>query len=97
MNFGPGLAQDAYDDENGLLRAIGRAAQSEREGYSRGVSQAGAQIPPRSESGRQSRGRKIQADPGSLRRALRFEKAADVRPVRLLQREFAAGRLSRRA
>src|SRR5258708_1763268 len=78
--------KDANDDETGLLRTAGSAAEGERQRYPRSLSQAGAEISSRFESGRQVRGRKIQATTGSLRRPLRFQEAADVRPVRLLQR-----------
>src|SRR2546428_13316300 len=86
----------AYDSKTRLLRTVGSAAKSERQGYSLGISQAGPEISPGSESWRQVRGRKIQATTGSLRRPLRFQKATDVRPVRLLQRKPSAGRTRRR-
>src|SRR5213075_3203336 len=95
--FAPDRRKHGDDNQTRLLRTSGSATQGQREGYPHGVSQAGAQIPPRPESGRQGCGRKIQTNPGSLRRALRLEEAADVRPVRLLQRESAAGGLSKRA
>src|SRR5260370_41551670 len=78
---------NAYDNETGLLRTAGGGAEGGRQGYSCGVSQAGAEISPGSESGRQIRGRKIQKAAGSLRRPLRFEKTAGVRPARRLQRQ----------
>src|SRR5260370_12312693 len=82
---------NAYDNETGLLRTAGGGAEGERQGYSCGVSQAGAEISPGFESGRQIRGRKIQTAAGSLRRPVRFEKAAGIRPVRLLQRQHSSG------
>src|SRR6266403_581955 len=82
----------ANDSQTRLLRTAGGAAEGGREGYPRGVSQAGAEVSPGSESGRQVRGGKIQATAGSLRRPLRFQEAANVRPVRLLQRQPSTGR-----
>src|SRR5258708_17728113 len=83
---------NAYNSKTGLLRTSGSAAEGGRQGYPCGVSQAGAKVSPRFESGRQVLGRKIQATAGSLRRPLRFQEAADVRPVRLLQRQPSTGR-----
>src|SRR5438309_5240155 len=86
------MSTDADDSETGLLRTAGSGAEGERQGYPCVFPQAGAEISPGSESGGQVRGRKIQATAGSLRRTLRFQKAADVRPVRLLQRQPSPGR-----
>src|SRR5258708_6853851 len=82
----------ANDSKTRLLRTAGSVAEGGRQGYPCGVSQAGAEVSPRFESGRQILGRKIQATAGSLRRPLRFQEAADVRPVRLLQRQPSTGR-----
>src|SRR5258708_12815226 len=71
----------ADDSQTGLLRAAGSGAESERQGYPCVLSQAGAQISSGFESRRQIRGRKIQTTAGSLRRTLRFQETADVRPV----------------
>src|SRR4029077_13200872 len=84
--------KDADNSKTGLLRTAGSTSQSERQGYPYGFSQAGAEISPGLEPRRQVRGRKIQAVAGSLRRSLRFQEAADVRPVRLLQRQSSTGR-----
>ena len=80
-------ARCSSEQENGdsnktrLLRAAGSSAEGAGEGNSRGVSQARAEISPRPESRRQIRGREIQANPGSLRRAFGRQETADVRPV----------------
>src|ERR1700723_1042701 len=74
-------SKNGYDNEARLLRTAGSAAQGVSEGTSRGVSQTRAQIPSRSEPGRQISGRKIQAVTGSVRRSVGHEEAADVRPV----------------
>ena len=86
----------ATDNQTRLLRTAGSSAQGAGEGNSRGVSQARAQISSRSESRRQIRRRKIQADPGSLRRSFGHEEAPDVRPVRI-QRAGAGRRAAARA
>src|SRR5882724_3569785 len=84
--------KNADDSKARLLRIAGSAAQGDGEGYSHVVPQAGAEVSPGPESRRQILRRKIQTVAGSLRRALRFEEAADVRPVRLLQRKSSARR-----
>src|SRR5258706_8561737 len=82
----------ANDSKTRLLRTAGSVAEGGRQGYPCGVSQAGAEVSPRFESGRQILGRKIQATAGSLRRPLRFQEAAEERQVRLLQRQPSTGR-----
>ena len=53
---------------------LGVDAQSERQGYTHGVSKAGAEIPSGSQSRRQSRRRKIQTAAGSVRRSCRIRR-----------------------
>jgi hypothetical protein len=66
--------------------------ETKRERHPRGVSKTCPEISSRPEPRRQVRRREVQAASRSVRRPLRCQEEADVRPARLLQRQLPRGR-----